>query len=116
MIRDFLILHYHVTKRTDSDFWNYCRTMEIPERLAEKLRVFKATGRAFREHEELFNDTSWFSVMEGQHLGAERFDPVVELMSLDETRNRLRKIKAAVANSVDYMPRHDAFIRDNCAA
>ena len=116
LVRDFLILHYHATERDDSDFWNYCRTMPIPDRLAEKMRVFRSTGRAFREHEELFNDTSWFAVMEGQRLGQGRFDPVAELMSLDETRDKLRQIKTAVTNSVDHMPRHRDFIRDHCAA
>jgi tryptophan 7-halogenase len=115
-IRDFIILHYHATERDDSPFWDYCRNMEIPERLAEKMRVFRSHGRCFRENEELFNDTSWFAVMHGQLMQPQGFDPVAEVMSLDETRARLAHIREAVANSADYMPKHRDFIRENCAA
>jgi tryptophan halogenase len=115
-IRDFLMLHYSLTTRDDSPFWDYCRNMELPERLAEKIRIFRNSGRCFRENEELFNDTSWFAVMLGQGLDFRRFDPVAELLSLDETRTRLTQIKRAVANSVDYMPGHRQFIAEHCAA
>ncbi len=30
-VRDFVILHYKATRRADSEFWNYCRTMEVPD-------------------------------------------------------------------------------------
>ncbi|MDZ4263474.1 MAG: tryptophan halogenase family protein, partial [Pseudomonadota bacterium] len=53
-IRDFLILHYKVTERDDSDFWNYCRDMEIPASLQQKINVFKANGHVFRYNNELF--------------------------------------------------------------
>jgi tryptophan halogenase len=115
-IRDFLILHYHATDRDDSPFWRYCRTMAIPERLAEKMRVFQNSGRCFREHDELFNDTSWFAVMVGQGMMAERYDPVADHMSLAETQSRLAHIREAVAKSSDYMPTHHDFIAQNCAA
>lgn len=115
-IRDFIILHYHATERDDSPFWNYCRTMEVPERLAEKMRVFRAHGRCFRENEELFNDTSWFAVMHGQLMRARSYDPVADIMSLDETRARLAHFQEAFANSADYMPKHRKFIEENCAA
>ena len=115
-IRDFLVLHYHATERTDSPFWDYCRTMAIPERLAEKMRVFRSHGRAFRENEELFNDTSWFAVMLGQLIEPGSHDPVADAMPLDETRARLAHIREAVANSAAYMPKHRDFIREHCAA
>ncbi|OSZ69342.1 tryptophan halogenase [Sphingomonas sp. IBVSS2] len=114
-IRDFLVLHYHATERTDSPFWDTCRTMAIPERLAEKMRVFRSHGRAFRENEELFNDTSWFAVMLGQLIEPASHDPVADVMPLDETRARLAHIREAVANSAAYMPKHRAFIREHCA-
>ncbi len=116
VIRDFLILHYKATQRDDTPFWTYCSNMEIPDRLDEKIRVFENSGRCFRENDELFNDTSWFAVMTGQLLTARGYDPVAQLMSLEETKARLDQIRGTVSTSVDYMPRHSDFIRDHCAA
>lgn len=115
-IRDFLVLHYKATERDDSPFWNYCRTMSVPDRLAEKIRVFENAGRTFRENEELFNDTSWFAVMAGQGLQPRTYDPVANLLTLAETRERLAQIRDTVAAAAEYMPTHRDFIAANCAA
>jgi tryptophan halogenase len=115
-IRDFLILHYKATERDDSPFWDYCRNMPVPERLDEKIRIYLNSGRTFREHEALFNDTSWFAVLTGQLGPPRRYDPVADLLSLEETRQRLDHIRKAVSNSADYMPDHHEFIQKNCAA
>jgi tryptophan 7-halogenase len=114
--RDFLILHYKATERDDTAFWNYCRNMDIPDNLDEKMRVFLKSGRVFRENEELFTETSWFSVMIGQLMKPSGFDPVAQLLSLEETQSRLGQIQDAVRNSADYMPAHLEFIRNTCAA
>jgi tryptophan halogenase len=90
--------------------------MELPERLAEKYRVFKAYGRTFRENDELFNDTSWFAVMIGQLMKARTYDPVADIMPLEETRRRLAHVAEAVHNSAEYMPTHKQFLLENCAA
>src|SRR6185312_6668117 len=65
-IRDFIILHFCATERDDTPFWNYCRTMEIPEPLADNIRLFRDSGRIYRNAEELFALTSWVEVMIGQ--------------------------------------------------
>ncbi|QNM81859.1 tryptophan 7-halogenase [Sphingomonas sabuli] len=116
IVREFLVLHYKATERDDSEFWKYCRNMPIPERLEEKIRVFNAYGRTFRENDELFNDTSWFAVMIGQLMRPRTYDPVADILSVDETRARLRHIADTVHNSADYMPSHKQFIIENCAA
>ncbi|GAA4763500.1 tryptophan 7-halogenase [Stakelama sediminis] len=115
-IRDFLVLHYKATRRDDTPFWNYCRTMPVPDRLAEKIRVFENSGRCFRENDELFNDTSWFAVMVGQGLQARRYDPVADLLSFEETRARLAHIRSAVLASEQHMPDQAQFIQEHCAA
>ena len=115
-IRDFLVLHYNTTERDDSDFWDYCRTMSIPEYLEDKIRLFQSRGRIFRENAELFNDTSWFAVMMGQGLKPRGHDPMADVMPLDELRARFANMKSVIAKSVDVMPTHREFIAQNCAA
>ena len=115
-IRDFLILHYYATERDDTPFWNYCRNMDIPERLAEKLRVYDNNGRTFRDGGELFNDTSWFAVLTGQCRTPRSFDPVAEMMSEAETQGRLEEIRSVIAKSAEQISDHRQFIAQHCAA
>ena len=116
IVREFVVLHYKATEREDSEFWKYCKHMEVPDRLAEKIRMFESYGRTFRDNDELFNDTSWMAVMMGQLMKPRAYDPVADIMPIEETRRRLKHIAEAVHNSAEFMPTHKQFILDNCAA
>ena len=50
--------HYCATERDDTPFWDYCRTMDIPESLRLKLDLFRSNGRIFRDCNELFAEPS----------------------------------------------------------
>lgn len=115
-IRDFIILHYKLTERDDSDFWNYCRNMEIPDYLQNKIDLFKANGRIFREDEELFNQTSWLSVMVGQGLMPQGYHPLVNILSEEEILRRMESVRKTILQSVDYMPTQKEFIAKHCQA
>jgi tryptophan halogenase len=115
-IRDFLILHYKATTRNDTAYWDYLREMSVPDYLADKMAVFESYGRIFRENEELFNDTSWFAVMVGQGITPKGYDPMVDVMGVDELRKRMADIKAVIAKSAEVMPGHFEFIKANCDA
>lgn len=115
-IRDFIVLHYNATQRGDSELWRYVRDMPLPDSLVEKYEIFRSRGRIFRENEELFNDTSWFAVMIGQNIKPAAYDPVADVLSVEETRRRLAQTAEAIRNSADYMPSHMAFVSEHCAA
>jgi tryptophan 7-halogenase len=94
-IRDFLILHYNATQRTDSDFWNHVRTMDVPDSLTEKVELFRANGQIFREEDELFTETSWAAVMMGQGIRmgghnamADALDPAKTVEEVNEMERR----------------------------
>ncbi|HSG33638.1 MAG TPA: tryptophan 7-halogenase, partial [Sphingomonadaceae bacterium] len=109
-IRDFLVLHYKATERDDSEFWNYCRTLEPPEGLKEKLAVFRSSGRVFREHEELFTETSWLAVMAGQGIKAGGYHPVADMLEDQETLRRLEHVREVVLNTAKQMPTQQEFL------
>ena len=112
-IRDFLVLHYKATERDDSPFWNYCRTLEPPPGLREKLAMYRLNGRIYREHEELFTETSWLAVMEGQGIAAGGYHPVADLLPDDETMRRLTHIREVIAGTAQMLPSQAEFLRRN---
>jgi tryptophan 7-halogenase len=114
-IRDFLILHYHATRRDDSRLWNHVRTMSIPETLQEKIALFSSRGRIFRYSDELFAESSWLAVFEGQGIRADRYDPLADAMPEDVLRSKLRRLRDVIARGADAMALHSRFIGDHCA-
>ena len=115
-IRDFIVLHYHVTKRTDSDFWNHCRTMEIPESLTHRIELFKQTGRVFKAPDELFGENSWIQVMLGQGLMPEQYHPIVNMMNDNELEMFLKGLHGSAHNLVSQLPEHQRFLDHYCKA
>jgi tryptophan 7-halogenase len=115
-IRDFIILHYHVTQRSDSAFWNYCRTMSIPETLARKIEVYKNTTSVFKEQDELFHEGSWQQVMLGQGITPTDYHPVVDKLSDDELAKLMNSIENEHNQYLARFPSHQQFIDHYCKA
>jgi len=115
-IKDFIILHYHLTDRKDTPFWRHCKSMEVPDTLKHRMSLFKETGKVFKKSEELFGETSWIQVMLGQGLMPEQYHPIVDLMSDEELTNFLTTIKSNVKRKVDNWPDHNDFIKNYCKA
>lgn len=113
-IRDFIVLHYHVTNRTDTPFWRFCRSMEVPESLKHRIELFKQTGRVFKVPTELFGENSWTQVMLGQGLMPEQYHPIVNMMNDDELKSFLDGIDQSVTNLVGQLPSHLDFINHYC--
>jgi len=110
-IRDFIILHYKVTQRTDSEFWRYCKNMAVPESLQRRIDLFTRCGRIFREDVDLFLENSWVQVMMGQGIVPEQYHPIVAAMSAQEQKVFLNGIRSTVARTVEQLPPHEQFIQ-----
>lgn len=115
-IRDFLILHYHQTSRNDSEFWNYCRTMSIPDSLTEKMALFQTNGQIFREDDELFTETSWAAVMMGQGLEMQGHNAMADTLDYAALKPEIDGMEKSIRYLVDNMPGHDEFLRQYCPA
>jgi tryptophan 7-halogenase len=115
-IRDFLILHYKATRRSDSDFWNYCRTMDVPDSLAHRMRLFETHGRIYRLHDEMFTTMSWLQVMHGQGLKAQAHHPLVDSLPMHDVAGFAADVKSVIERCVAVMPSHEEFIQQHCRA
>jgi tryptophan halogenase len=112
-VRDFLILHYHVTDR-QTDLWRHTREMQVPDSLVEKMNIFRRRGHIHRYKDGLFSPASWIAVYNGQHVVPEAYDRQVDNISLEAILEKLRDTKERVAINVAAMPSHADFVRDYC--
>jgi len=115
-IRDFIILHYKATGRADSPFWQQARDMEIPQSLKHRMALFEATGRIFRENNELFSEAAWLQVMYGQGLKPKNYHPMADALNEEEFRGFMVDIKTIIDSNVLKLPSHRDFIAGHCSA
>ncbi len=114
-IRDFIVLHYHVTERDDSDLWRHVRTMEIPATLRHRIELFRESARVFRPADELFAENSWIQVMLGQGIAPKAYHPVADLMGRAELTQFLDQISRDVERTVGSLPSHQEYVERFCA-
>ncbi|OWQ86979.1 tryptophan halogenase [Roseateles aquatilis] len=110
-IRDFIILHYHVTNRSDSPMWRDLRAMAVPASLRHRLDLFRETARVFRVPNELFTENSWIQVMLGQGIAPEQFHPTADLMGDEELARFLGDMRERIEHTVRQLPSHEAYVR-----
>jgi tryptophan 7-halogenase len=115
-IRDFIILHYHVTQRDDSPFWRHCREMEIPETLAHRIKLFSESARVFKGDNEIFRIDSWAQVMLGQGIKPKTYHPIVGMMDMKELEKSLMGFRSGIQQQVAELPTHADFIKSYCNA
>ncbi|KQW42951.1 MULTISPECIES: tryptophan halogenase family protein [unclassified Roseateles] len=114
-IRDFIILHYHVTHRSDSALWNHVRTMEVPATLRHRIDLFTESARVFRPSDELFAENSWIQVMMGQGITPHSYHPVADLMGPSELNQFLGDIHTKAARIAGGLHGHQAYVEQLCA-
>jgi tryptophan halogenase len=113
-VRDFVILHYKATRRDDTEFWSYCRNMDVPDSLANKLDLWRSKGRLFREGRELFGTASWVAVLLGQGIVPGDTEPAAEALDADMIADALDKMRLSYRRMAEHMPTHGEFIASAC--
>ena len=115
-IRDFIIMHYHLTERTDTAFWRRNSAMSIPDTLQHRLSLFRETGRVFQAEGDVFGENSWTQVMLGQGLMPASYHPIVDMMSDRELHQFIQHQQKKVDLIIQQLPDHNTFIEQYCRA
>jgi tryptophan 7-halogenase len=113
-IRDFLILHYHATERSDSAFWDHVRTMQVPDTLHEKIELFRRRGRVAKYREGVFLDASWIAVYIGQRIVPEGYDVRADLPAADALASGMEALRTEIRAASERMPDHRSYIERYC--
>ncbi len=109
-IRDFLVLHYQANRRVGEPFWDHCRTMAIPDTLAEKIALFEEAAILVRDDNELFTEEGWGQVMIGQGLEPRSFSPLTSAIPKDELAKYLAQLAHTYRRAAEALPTHADFV------
>jgi tryptophan halogenase len=90
--------------------------MDVPDTLSAKIAQFRASGRVFRDDNELFVEPSCVQVMIGQRILPRAYHPLVDALPLTDGEAFLADLRRVIARCVDVMPDHGTFISEHGAA
>jgi len=114
-IRDFIVLHYHLNERPEP-FWQAMREMTLPDSLAARIELFRASGHIVRHGDELFGEVGWFQVMAGQGIVPQGSHALAETIDEADLKGYLDTLNGLYRREVERYPRHADFIARHCAA
>jgi hypothetical protein len=109
-VRDFIILHYKVTSRTDSEFWRYCANMAIPDSLQHQIELFRETGRLVIYDPEGFAIPSHVSMLMGLGVMPKNYDPLIDLMDVGKLHAHFYALRQSIVQAVNAMPEHTDYV------
>jgi tryptophan halogenase len=115
-VRDFIILHYCLTRRTDSELWRYVADMDLPDSLRRKMEIFFARGIVPLEGDESFHEPSWVAILFGQERLPKRHDPMVDRVDTEKLKAGMRHRREMIARLTEHIPLHSDFIARTCPA
>ena len=111
LIRDFIIMHYYLNERDDSQFWRDMRNIDVPERLTRKIELFRSNGRLFQDQHDIFLEPSWLQVMLGQGIIPRDYHPIADSLSDGQLQEKLANMKKLKMEPLPKIPSHDEFLK-----
>lgn len=110
-VRDFVILHYATSRRSDSPFWRWWQSATLPDSLQQRMELFLAKGAIRTGNDELFRASSWQSVFEGMGIRPHGYCARTDNLNIDQMQQELLVARRAISGMVDALPYHDDFIQ-----
>ncbi len=115
-IRDFLVLHYKLTRRDDTEFWRHCQSMEIPKSLLHKINLFKSRGYIAMYDNESFEPASWLTMYNAFNQTPLRYDDRADLIEAEVIKRHLEQMRESINKAASDALPHQQFIDLHCNA
>ncbi|WAJ72366.1 tryptophan halogenase family protein [Catenovulum adriaticum] len=111
-IRDFIVLHYCTSKRTDSEFWQMWQHLPIPASLSQKLDLFTSQGRLMDNPKDLFASDSWYAVLAGMQVTPNSLDPLIERSNFSLIEKAMHDSYTALQNNARQQRDHKQYLNN----
>ena len=115
-IRDFIVMHYKLTRRTDSEFWRHCAAMAIPDTLRHQIDLFRSSGRVAILDRDGFAEPSFISILFGLGVTPQAWDPFIDRLDEQALRMHFARLRSAITGTVAAMPDHADYIARHARA
>jgi len=73
-------------------------------------------GRILDEADSLFAEGGWVQVMHGQGLRPRGYNPIVDVLDVEDVSSYFEGLRKSIQKCVEGMPTHQEFINRNCKA
>jgi tryptophan halogenase len=115
-VRDFIILHYILNEREDTEFWKANRHTVLPDSLAATMELYDQTGAVDWDNRALFGEVSFYSMVGGFQRLPRRFLAMADYSDPARVQEIFATIKAQNLKLAHSLPDHGDFIRQLHAA
>jgi len=113
-VKDFIILHYILSKRDDTPFWRaVTNETVVPDSLKEKLEGFESALPVFHELQtDIFAASSYIQILDGYGATPKRPYPLLEQIGYEQGEIALREAKKNIEFMIKNMPDHYEYIKE----
>jgi tryptophan halogenase len=115
-IRDFIILHYKLSQRRDTEFWRYVGSMSIPDSLQHRIEAFASCGALVQFDAESFKPESWLTMYNGFAVQQDSYDSRVNDIDIPRMLGALEVIRSSVQRGAESAMPHAEFVAKFCPA
>lgn len=109
--RDFAIAHYKCNGRIGEAFWDDCRSMTVPDRLAHKVALYESCGRMALHDEESFEQWDWISVFDASGVRPRNYDTMAKVIPKDRIETFLAQVRTVMLKAVGSMPTQQEYLQ-----
>ena len=105
-VRDFILLHYVLSRRDDQAFWRDCRHVPQPDSLRHLRELYEESGYVASSHRTVFSERSYHHICSGGGCFPRRHHPSVEAAEMREVTDVMRQIQRQNEDFCQTMPSH----------
>ena len=111
-IRDFLVLHYYLNARNDSDFWRDARRDQVlPNSLRNKLELFEHSLPLLDSYQfVIFRAFSYSCILDGNNRLPNRPFPLLEHIGYTHGERLFTELRTKTERRIQAMPTHYQYL------